>query len=29
MKLALQIILGLFSLVPLAFAVMGLMNGAA
>ncbi|OZB13834.1 MAG: hypothetical protein B7X53_15255 [Hyphomonas sp. 34-62-18] len=29
MKLALQIILGLFSLIPLAFAVMGLMNGAA
>ncbi|MBY9068450.1 DUF4345 domain-containing protein [Hyphomonas sp. WL0036] len=28
MKLALQIILGLFSLIPLAFAVMGLANGA-
>jgi hypothetical protein len=29
MKLGLQIVLGLFSLVPLAFAVMGVMNGAA
>ncbi|MFN7054317.1 DUF4345 domain-containing protein [Hyphomonas sp.] len=29
MKLGLQIVLGLFSLIPLAFAVMGVMNGAA
>lgn len=28
MKLGLQIVLGLFSLIPLAFAVMGLANGA-
>jgi hypothetical protein len=29
MKLGLQIVLGLFSLIPLAFAVMGMANGAA
>lgn len=29
MKLGLQIVLGLFSLIPLAFAVMGLMSGMA
>ncbi len=29
MKLGLQIVLGLFSLIPLAFAVMGLWQGAA
>lgn len=29
MKLGLQIVLGLFSLIPLAFVVMGVMNGAA
>jgi len=29
MKLGLQIVLGLFSLIPLAFAVMGVLNGAA
>jgi hypothetical protein len=29
LKLGLQIVLGLFSLIPLAFAVMGMANGAA
>lgn len=29
MKIGLQIVLGLFSLIPLGFAVMGVMNGAA